>query len=239
MRASPTPSPPCSPIASPIRRRNKPTTPLSARTWRAITLLSGPYVIRASDPLPSDRRAASVHLFACKPGVLNSVTGRIDQAGRPRRSLRDRFSRRPGAAPLARARQLLLFRKRVAHARDQRSDDARPVDQSGALAKRSFLLVSLRQEIDTVLKSQDDAGGKDRRQTPGATGPAPPARRRASHHPFETSTRKRGFAPLLRKFARRHAAPRALMAASPVLRDTAPPTPRPAPRAPRRRRQAP
>jgi hypothetical protein len=29
--------------------------------------------------LPSDRRAASVHLFACKPGVLNSVTGRIDQ----------------------------------------------------------------------------------------------------------------------------------------------------------------
>jgi hypothetical protein len=41
----------------------------------------GPYIIRASDPLPSDRRAASVRLFACKPGVLNSVTGRIDQAG--------------------------------------------------------------------------------------------------------------------------------------------------------------
>lgn len=40
----------------------------------------GPYVIRADDPLPSDRRAASVHLFACRPGVLNSVTGRIDPA---------------------------------------------------------------------------------------------------------------------------------------------------------------
>ena len=40
----------------------------------------GPYVIRATDPLPSDRRAASVHLFACRPGVLNSVTGRIDPA---------------------------------------------------------------------------------------------------------------------------------------------------------------
>jgi len=38
----------------------------------------GPYVIRATDSLPSDRRAASVHLFACRPGVLNSVTGRID-----------------------------------------------------------------------------------------------------------------------------------------------------------------
>jgi hypothetical protein len=37
----------------------------------------GPYVTRASDPLPTDRRAASLHLFACKPGALNSVTGRI------------------------------------------------------------------------------------------------------------------------------------------------------------------
>ena len=40
-------------------------------------LSKGPYVIRASDPLPTDRRPASLHLFACKPGVLNSVTGRI------------------------------------------------------------------------------------------------------------------------------------------------------------------
>ena len=40
----------------------------------------GPYVIRATDPLPSDRRAASVHLFACQPGVLNSITARIDPA---------------------------------------------------------------------------------------------------------------------------------------------------------------
>jgi hypothetical protein len=38
---------------------------------------AGPYVIRASDPLPTQRRAASLRLFACKPGVLNSVTGRI------------------------------------------------------------------------------------------------------------------------------------------------------------------
>ncbi len=37
----------------------------------------GPYVIRASDPLPTDRRATSLRLFACRPGVLNSVTGRI------------------------------------------------------------------------------------------------------------------------------------------------------------------
>ncbi len=37
----------------------------------------GPYVIRASDPLPTERRAMSLRLFACKPGVLNSVTGRI------------------------------------------------------------------------------------------------------------------------------------------------------------------
>jgi len=37
----------------------------------------GPYVIRASDPLPTDRRATSLRLFACKPGVPNSVTGRI------------------------------------------------------------------------------------------------------------------------------------------------------------------
>jgi len=37
----------------------------------------GPYVIRASDPLPAERPAASLRLFACKPGVLNSVTGRI------------------------------------------------------------------------------------------------------------------------------------------------------------------
>ena len=37
----------------------------------------GPYVIRPSDPLPTVRRAASIRLFACKPGVLNSVTGRI------------------------------------------------------------------------------------------------------------------------------------------------------------------
>ena len=37
----------------------------------------GPYVIRASDPLPTERPAASIRLFACKPGVLNSVTGRI------------------------------------------------------------------------------------------------------------------------------------------------------------------
>jgi hypothetical protein len=37
----------------------------------------GPYVIRASDPLPTGRRAASLRLFACKPGALNSVTGRI------------------------------------------------------------------------------------------------------------------------------------------------------------------
>jgi hypothetical protein len=41
----------------------------------------GPYVIGASDPLPSDRRAASVHLFGCKSGVLNSITGHIDQPG--------------------------------------------------------------------------------------------------------------------------------------------------------------
>jgi hypothetical protein len=38
----------------------------------------GPYVIRASDPSLAERRAASVHLFACKPGVLNSVSGRIN-----------------------------------------------------------------------------------------------------------------------------------------------------------------
>jgi len=38
---------------------------------------TGPYVIRASDPLPSERRAMSLRLFACKPGALNSVTGRI------------------------------------------------------------------------------------------------------------------------------------------------------------------
>lgn len=38
----------------------------------------GPYVIRSTDPAPFDRRAASVHLFACRPGVVNSVTGRID-----------------------------------------------------------------------------------------------------------------------------------------------------------------
>ncbi len=37
----------------------------------------GPYVIRASDPLPTERRATSLRLFACKPGALNSVTGRI------------------------------------------------------------------------------------------------------------------------------------------------------------------
>jgi hypothetical protein len=37
----------------------------------------GPYVIRASDPLPTERRAMSLRLFACEPGVLNSVTGRI------------------------------------------------------------------------------------------------------------------------------------------------------------------
>ena len=37
----------------------------------------GPYVIRASDPLPAEHRAMSLRLFACKPGVLNSVTGRI------------------------------------------------------------------------------------------------------------------------------------------------------------------
>ena len=37
----------------------------------------GPYVIRASDPLRTDRRAATIRLFACKPGVLNSVTARI------------------------------------------------------------------------------------------------------------------------------------------------------------------
>ena len=37
----------------------------------------GPYVIRASDALPTERRATSFRLFACKPGVLNSVTGRI------------------------------------------------------------------------------------------------------------------------------------------------------------------
>jgi len=37
----------------------------------------GPYVIRASDPLPTERRALSLRLFACKPGALNSVTGRI------------------------------------------------------------------------------------------------------------------------------------------------------------------
>jgi hypothetical protein len=40
----------------------------------------GPYVIRSADPAPSDRRAASVHLFACRPSVLNSTTGRIDSA---------------------------------------------------------------------------------------------------------------------------------------------------------------
>ncbi len=38
---------------------------------------TGPYVLRASDPLPSERPAASLRLFACKPGALNSVTGRI------------------------------------------------------------------------------------------------------------------------------------------------------------------
>jgi hypothetical protein len=37
----------------------------------------GPYVIRASDPSPTERPAASLRLFACKPGVLNSVMGRI------------------------------------------------------------------------------------------------------------------------------------------------------------------
>jgi hypothetical protein len=43
----------------------------------------GPYVIRASDPLPTERPAASIRLFACKPGVLNSVTGRIvEQRGK-------------------------------------------------------------------------------------------------------------------------------------------------------------
>ncbi len=43
----------------------------------------GPYVIRASDPLPAERRAASLRLFACKPGALNSVTGRvIEPSGR-------------------------------------------------------------------------------------------------------------------------------------------------------------
>jgi hypothetical protein len=37
----------------------------------------GPYVVRASDRFPTDRRATSLRLFGCKPGVLNSVTGRI------------------------------------------------------------------------------------------------------------------------------------------------------------------
>ena len=40
-------------------------------------LTKGPYVVRARDPLPAERRAASLRLFACKPGALNSVTGRI------------------------------------------------------------------------------------------------------------------------------------------------------------------
>src|SRR5208283_5783474 len=38
---------------------------------------TGPSVIRASDPLPSERRAISLRLFACKPGALTSATGRI------------------------------------------------------------------------------------------------------------------------------------------------------------------
>jgi hypothetical protein len=37
----------------------------------------GTYVVRASDPFPTDRRATSLRLFACKPGTLNSVTARI------------------------------------------------------------------------------------------------------------------------------------------------------------------
>jgi len=39
----------------------------------------GLYVIRANTPLLAERRAASVRLFACKPGILNSVTGRINE----------------------------------------------------------------------------------------------------------------------------------------------------------------
>ena len=67
----------------------------------------GPYVIRASDPLPTERRATSLRLFACKPGVLNSVTGRIVEPQRPCRSLRDRFSRRAGQAAFSGDRKFL------------------------------------------------------------------------------------------------------------------------------------
>lgn len=44
----------------------------------AVYPLSSPYVIRANDPLPSDRRAVRVRLFACRPGALNDTTGRIE-----------------------------------------------------------------------------------------------------------------------------------------------------------------
>lgn len=48
--------------------------------WTAHVPARGPSVIRATDPLPADRRAAGVRLFACRPRILNSVTGRIDPA---------------------------------------------------------------------------------------------------------------------------------------------------------------
>lgn len=40
----------------------------------------GPYVARVDETPASPRRAVRVHLFACKPGTLNDVTGRIEPA---------------------------------------------------------------------------------------------------------------------------------------------------------------
>ena len=119
----------------------------------------GPYVIRASDPLPTERRAISLRLFACKPGVLNSVTGRIvEPRGKAVHCATD-FLDGQGRRLARETVNFYLLRRRMADARDQCADYAGGLDQSGALSKRSFLLVSVRQKIDALLKSRAKSRG--------------------------------------------------------------------------------
>ena len=45
--------------------------------------VADPLVVAAADPSPAVRGAVRVRLFACRPGVLNDVTGRVEPAHGP------------------------------------------------------------------------------------------------------------------------------------------------------------